>query len=601
MKKKLSYKFWLTLLTGLIFAPALLSVHNEHSYKISPRLKTVLAESESGDKVRVWIYFTDKGRVALSKHSADALGISPEAVLRRQKMGTNHASDEADWPVENSYIEQLRQMGVQIRHTSRWLNAVCADISSDQIDDITKWSFVQRIDRVQRMKKIKRMTDAAENFTPTPLHKKYTEDYGASLAQLSLLHVPEVHQYGIAGQGVTIAVFDAGFDNLSHEVFSKMINEGRLLADSDFVNGDDDVSDEGDMGEGSHGTQTLSTMGGYKSGQLIGSAYKASFLLAKTENTESETPAEEDNWIAAIEWAERRGADIISSSLGYIQFDATCCNHYDSTDYNWQWMTGDSTRITQAANMAVARGVIVINSAGNEGDATVVIKNTLGAPSDGDSVIAVGAVNTSGVRTSFSSVGPTTHGAIKPNVMATGSNVRAAGSTTNTSYVGVSGTSFACPLTAGICAMLLSAHPDLTPAQVRYALQATADRADNPDNHYGYGVVNAWDAINYFGQIDSGGILPDKFKLHQNSPNPFNPQTTIRYDVLRDGYVAIIVYNMLGQRVRTLYDGFRSQRRNYEVQWDGRDESGHRVASGVYLYRLTADGFSQTKRMLLVK
>ncbi|HNL26524.1 MAG TPA: S8 family serine peptidase, partial [bacterium] len=183
----------------------------------------------------------------------------------------------------------------------------------------------------------------------------------------------------------------------------------------------------------------------------------------------------------------------------------------------------------------------------------------------------------------------------------TGSNVRAAGSTTNTSYVGVSGTSFSCPLTAGICAMLLSAYPDLTPAQVRYALQATADRADNPDNHYGYGVVNAWDAINYFGQIDSGGILPDKFKLHQNSPNPFNPQTTIRYDVLRDGYVAIIVYNMLGQRVRTLYDGFRSQRRNYEVQWDGRDESGHRVASGVYLYRLTADGFSQTKRMLLVK
>ncbi|MCK6542609.1 S8 family serine peptidase [bacterium] len=601
MKRTLTLKWLSVLLIGLITAPLLLSVHDEQSYKISPRLKAVLADSEPETNVHVWIYFTDKGQTALPKFNSESLGISPEAVMRRQKKGTRHATDEADWPVETSYIELLRQAGVQIRHTSRWLNAVSAEVPARRILEITEWSFIQRIDRIQRMKRTKRIAETETKPMPLPLSKKSTLDYGASLAQLSLLKVPEVHQYGFAGQGVTIAVFDAGFDNLSHEVFSKMISEGRLLADSDFVNGDDDVSDEGDLGEGSHGTQTLSTMGGYKPGQLIGPAYKASFLLAKTENTESETPAEEDNWIAAIEWAERRGADIISSSLGYIQFDATCCNHYDSTDYNWQWMTGDSTRITQAANMAVARGVIVVNSAGNEGDATVVIKNTLGAPSDGDSVIAVGAVNTSGIRTSFSSVGPTTHGAIKPNVMATGSNVRAAGSTTNTSYVGVSGTSFACPLTAGICAMLLSAHPDLTPAQVRYALQATADRADNPDNHYGYGVVNAWDAINYFGQIDSGGILPDKFKLHQNSPNPFNPQTTIRYDVLRDGYVAIIVYNMLGQRVRTLYDGFRSQRRNYEVQWDGRDESGHRVASGVYLYRLTADGFSQTKRMLLVK
>ena len=236
--------------------------------------------------------------------------------MRRQKMGTRHATDEADWPVETSYIELLRQAGVQIRHTSRWLNAVSAEVPAGRILEITEWSFIQRIDRIQRMKRTKRIAETENNPMPLPLSKKSSLDYGASLAQLSLLKVPEVHQYGFAGQGVTIAVFDAGFDNLSHEVFSKMIREGRLLADSDFVNGDDDVSDEGDLGEGSHGTQTLSTMGGYKPGQLIGPAYKASFLLAKTENTESETPAEEDNWIAAIEWAE---------PPTYHRLDLKCC------------------------------------------------------------------------------------------------------------------------------------------------------------------------------------------------------------------------------------------------------------------------------------
>ena len=279
---------------------------------------------------------------------------------------------------------------------------------------------------------------------------------------------------------------DAGFNRLSHDAFLSM----DIIAAWDFVNNDPNVGDEGDMGEGSHGTQTLSTIGGYAPGHLIGPAFNSSYILAKTENTDTETPIEEDNWIAAMEWADSIGVDVTSTSLGYIGYDPP----YQS--YTWEDMDGNTTVITNGADYAAYIGIVVVNSAGNEGYNAS--HNTLGAPSDGDSVIAAGAVNSSGSRSSFSSVGPTVDGRIKPDIMALGSGDVVASPYNDHNYTTASGTSFSCPLSAGVAALILCSNPNLTPMQVRDAMRNTASKNSNPDNLYGWGILNALSAINYF-------------------------------------------------------------------------------------------------------
>ncbi|CAF3846988.1 unnamed protein product, partial [Rotaria sp. Silwood1] len=273
--------------------------------------------------------------------------------------------------------------------------------------------------------------------------------YGQSSTQMTLINAVTAQDSGYNGKGVVIAVFDAGFDNLNHPCFDSIRSRG--FRTKDFVNGDTNVANGG-AGTGEHGTMTLSLIGGYSPGNIISPAYRSRFLLAKTENTDSETPAEEDNWIAAIQWADGLGADVISSSLGYIAMDPGSSHTYD-----WTWMNGDSTVITKGANHAADIGICVVNSAGNEGfNAT---HNTLGAPSDGKKVICVGSVGSDKKRSSFSSVGLTTLGAIKPDICALGSGNYVAqpsyGSGTPTGYTTGSGTSFSCPMTAGVCAMLL--------------------------------------------------------------------------------------------------------------------------------------------------
>jgi subtilisin family serine protease len=255
----------------------------------------------------------------------------------------------------------------------------------------------------------------------------------------------------------------------------------------DFVNGDDDVANGRDRGEGSHGTETLSVLGGWAPGHLIGPAFNATFILAKTEDTSSETPVEEDNWAAAAEWAEARGADVISSSLGYLTFDPGFPS-YTAADMNGQ--TAISTR---AADLAGERGVVVVNSAGNAGPSTV--GNTLGAPADGRLVLTAGAVTSSGMRAPFSSVGPTVDGRIKPDVAAQGVAVTAAAPGTASGYTSVSGTSFSCPLTAGVVALVLQARPSARVTEVEDVLRATASQSGQPDNLLGWGIVDASRAI----------------------------------------------------------------------------------------------------------
>jgi subtilisin family serine protease len=228
-------------------------------------------------------------------------------------------------------------------------------------------------------------------------------------------------------------------------------------------------------------------VGGFKEGQIVGPAYRASFLLAKTEDTFSETPVEEDNWAAAAEWAEARGADVISSSLGYLDYDAPF------TSLSWADMNGAKAVSTLAAEKAAERGVVVVVSAGNQGFNPD--HNTLGAPADGVHVLTVGAVDPFGRRTSFSSVGPSADQRIKPDVAAQGRLVKAAGPGAVNEYAYVDGTSFSCPLTAGVVALLLQAHPTYTVDQVLAVMRSTAGQAAAPDNLLGWGIVNAAAAV----------------------------------------------------------------------------------------------------------
>jgi hypothetical protein len=499
MKNLLTYLTVILILGNFIFA---------NSNKINPKLIIELSQNVNKTE-KVWVFFEDKGDNLTEYYSNPLLVVSKKSLERREKLKTfEKGIDYVDLPVNKEYIDELKLLGVRIINKSRWFNAVSCEINISQINLISKLDFVKRIEPVDRYKSIKKVEVNSESdaFTETKPKGSYSYNYGASFTQLQQINVPAVHDLGYKGQGVVVGVLDAGFNNLPHEVFANM----DIIAMYDFVNNDPDVGDGNDMGDGSHGTQTLSTIGGFKEGKLIGPAFASTYILAKTENTESETPIEEDNWIAAIEWMDSIGVDVTSTSLGYIDFDSPYVS------YSWQSMNGNTCRITIAADLAVGRGIVVVNSAGNEGYNSS--HNTLGAPADGDSVIAVGAVTSTGDRSSFSSVGPTVDGRIKPDVMAMGSSVTVASTYNTTGYTTSSGTSFSGPLAGGVASLILCAMPNLTPMQVRDAMRNTASNSNSPNNEYGWGILNALEAINYFRvQIEHTPLsdTENPFRIHK--------------------------------------------------------------------------------------
>ena len=470
------------ILTFLCFG--LISVFPQNPLeKITPKLQLKMQSDSQSDKYLVWIYFKDKGTDLDVYYSNPQSVVSQKSLDRRAKvLSESSIINFSDLPVNKNYIDELTAIGFEIKHKSKWFNAVSGYANQNLINEIAQNSFTKLIDIVgtysNRINDIEFEQNENNNDNPSQPTGINSLDYGNSFTQLNQINVPAVHDSGFNGAGITICVMDAGFANLTHEAFQSM----NIAAMYDFVAGTPT------MGGHSHGTATLSLIGGFKQGQLIGPAYGATFLLARTENDPgSETPQEEDNWIAAMEWADSLGVDVTSTSLGYLTFDPPF------TSYTWEDMDGNTARITIAADYAVSLGITVVNSAGNAGyDPT---HNTLGAPADGDSVITVGAVTSSGSRASFSSVGPTVDGRIKPDLMAMGSNDYFASTSAN-QYSNGSGTSFSCPIVAGVCALILQKNPSLTPMEVLQLLRSTATQNNNPDNLYGWGIINALSAIN---------------------------------------------------------------------------------------------------------
>ena len=575
--------------------------------KSTPRLDGALRTTAAGEPIMLWVFFADKGSSAYRRGAVPPDVVTQRSLDRRAMVrAPGDLVDETDLPPEPSYVAAVAPLVLSIRHASKWFNGVSVMATPEQISSLEALPFVRCIDIVYRHGRPGDRERIEQPVAAPPAGLSRTVgthalDYGPSLAQVSLENIPAVHDSGNSAQGIIIGVFDNGFRMLAHQAFDSL--RSRIVGTYDFVDHKVSVAPL-HPGHGYHGVNTLSTLAGYYPGRLIGPAYGASFILARTENDSSETPVEEDNWVRAIEWADSLGVQITSTSLGYFSY----LPPFTSSSWTWQDMDGNTTLITRAADMAVGKGILVVNSAGNERLERGGLPNTLNAPADGDSVLSVGAVTPQGTLASFSSYGPTADGRIKPEVMAVGTSIYAADGGSATGYVVTQGTSFSCPLTAGVAALVLKAHPLATPMQIINALKKTASRTNTPDNDYGWGIVNAAAAIAYLRGDTLPPVPPQSFALGQNYPNPFNPGTRIDIQLPEAASLTLKVYDMLGREVRVLLEGAfaPSSTIPYRATWDGTDNTGRRLASGVYLYRLDAKGasgnaFTQVRRMILLR
>ena len=348
------------------------------------------SNSPRSDNGRIWIFFKDRPYTkARFLHPAQTTDFKPASIQRRELRGTG-TWDDSDFAVDSNYIRVLKEAGAVIRMQSRWLNAVSASCDDSCREKVRSFPFVDEIQSVRTYRRsLEPVEEVRQNQTMTP-SKVTAINYGSSKGQLTQLKVPQVHNRGFAGQGEIVAIFDTGFRK-DHIAFAGH----EIVAEKDFVFDDDNVTNGGDAD--SHGTSTWSCVNGEVPGTLYGPAYKAKVILASTEDVRSETIVEEDNWVAALEFADRLGATVISSSLGYTDW-------YGPADYN-----GVTAITSRVASMASRKGILVVNSAGNSGPGA----STLGAPADAKNILAVGAITPGGGIAPFSSRGPTADGRIK--------------------------------------------------------------------------------------------------------------------------------------------------------------------------------------------
>ncbi len=434
----------------------------------------------------------------------------PERSLQRRiKNGCGVSS--SDIPIAPEQIEALSETGVKIICRSRWLRAVSVEADKAQLDKIRELPFIAVVIPVLSLKR--QTTSCDRVWTPcrksahlrqgvhtlSQYGRSVAEEesfdeitvadlpvseatplgsYGFSFRQAELARAIEIHRRGGTGQGVLIGMLDTGFQ-LDHRAFAGL----ELIAQFDFINHDPDPSYDprtDAIGQANHGTACLSVIGGVDPARLIGIAPRASFALGKTEDTRSETAVEEDYWIEAIEWLEWLGADVVSSSLTYRAW------------YRSDEMDGRAP-ISRAAQRAAELGMVICVSAGNAGPGEI----TIGAPADAAGVLAVAAVDSSGRLTNFSSRGPASDGRIKPDIAAMGRQVVCVKPMSYDRYARWNGTSLACPIAAGVAALVIEAHPDWPGEKVVEALRMTASQSYMPDDAYGYGLIDAVEAVDY--------------------------------------------------------------------------------------------------------
>lgn len=535
---------------------------------------TMFAQAQVATNI-YWVQFTDKEGSPYSIDNPEAY-LSPRALQRRANL--NIAIDEYDLPVNPQYLQAVADCGAEIINPSKWLNGVSVHVTDPSvIEAINALDCVMTVRNCPNDLKAQEQKERwlANEMKPAASTRSSKGFYGGAEDQVKQLNVDVLHDMGFDGTGVIIAVLDGGFEGAENtSCFDNMREEGRLLGTRDFVYGSNSV-----YTQSTHGTSCLSTMGAYDPNNMVGTAYKASYYLIHTEDGDSENIIEEYNWVSGAEYADSLGVDVCSTSLGYITFDMSQWNH------PFEHYDGKTAPMSIGAEIAASRGMICMNAAGNEGDGNC----TLGIPADAEHIVTVGAVNAAGDRASFSSVGPTYDGRIKPDVMAMGEGTYvASGYGSWWPYYNGNGTSFATPVLAGAVACLRQARPYSSVQEICDALRACGNRADNPDSKYGYGIPDFSQALELL-KVEEHSVAANE--IINVYPNPSQGEVKV---ALKEGAKAdVTVYDITGRQLYTYtFNGLNhTTLENYL----------NTLGTGVYFINAVSELGSQTVKLVVTK
>ena len=512
---------------------------------------------------KYFVSFSDKNNNAYSIDSP-AEFLSQRAINRRIKQNISITSQ--DLPVTLSYLDSVKNMGMRVLWSSKWLNGVIIESDNTQLmDTISRVSFVSESKLIWKQP----IGNSTQKFieTQSPLLLKSASTYGSSWNQTKTVNGQSLHQNNYSGEGMVIAVLDNGFNKVNVlSSFTHLWDNDQILSSRDIVNPSGDV-----YVSGSHGTNVLSVMGGFISGKFKGSAPKAAYHLLRTEDNASESPIEEFNWLLGAEYADSIGADIINSSLGYYVFDG------DFTDYTYEDMDGRTTIVVRGAEIAFSKGMVVVCSAGNEGN------NSWGkiiSPADGENVLAVAAMQSDSLRASFSSYGPSADGRVKPDVTAVGQG--AALQNLQGDIVFANGTSFSAPVMTGFVTCLWQAFPKLKNVELVKLVKENGHNYLSPDNSFGYGIPNFKAALELKNRIPV--VNTTNFRLF---PNPFNNHikiTSANISIVDQLSLYDITGNLVYQQKQVTLPKEISQLDN--------------LPQGVYLLKLNAQSYTHTRKII---
>ncbi len=531
-----------------------------------------------------FIQFSDKDGTPYTIDEPEAF-LSQRAIDRRLAQGI--AIIEQDLPVNPSYLDGVAALGPTMLFPSKWLNGLTI-ITPDQnvLNDILDLPYVVSIRSLSEGERpqsdetkifFSQESISDDNRPLLKSEKAYTTlDYGNGYTQINQINGIPLHEAGYKGQGMVIALLDGGYSNTNtHAAFDSIWMNGQILGTKDFVEPGGNV-----FTQSSHGTAVLSTIASNVPGQLVGTAPKASFWLLRPEYVPTENLIEEYNWVSAAEFADSVGADIINSSLGYINFDMPEHNH------SYDHMDGNTCIVTIGADIASSKGILVVNSAGNSGNNSQF--PYMGAPADGFDVFSIGAVNDEGNRASFSSIGPTYDGRIKPDIMAMGQGTAvASGSSSNFSFG--NGTSFSSPVIAGMSACLWQANPSFTNLEIKEAIMQSGSRHENPDVYYGHGIpdyalANSILTLLQYEKDPDGNLL-------RLGPNPFSHKLNITYI---DSVVnKLNIHDISGKLLQSI-EGRPLPRLEVEQYLQG-------LRPGIYLLHIVSPESKQTIKLVKIE
>lgn len=432
--------------------------------------------------------------------------LSQRSVARRERQKI--AFTNKDLPVNPAYLQAVKNTGAKVIYTSRWMNAALIQCSSTVLSSVLSLSFVKGLEvnmtldnpAIRSGRKASKFETLATNSL----------DYGLATTQNKMIGADIMHDEGFRGEGMLIGILDAGFNKADDiPALKPLFDENRIVGTYDFVENNQSVYEDD-----SHGTEVLSCIGAYSPSKMIGTAYKASFLLLRSEDASSEYLIEEANWLFAAEYADSIGVDLINSSLGYTEFDDAKMNH------TYADMNGKTTIAARAASWAASVGIICVISAGNDGNGSW---RYISTPADADSILTVGAVDALKTYAIFSSIGPSSDGRVKPDVVAMGQSVAIVSPTGNVTTS--QGTSFSSPILCGIVAGFWQANPTLKAIEVIERIRKSGHQYNQPDDRLGYGIPD-------FVRANSKEVIlavgNDIHSLCSVYPNPSSSDITIQ-------------------------------------------------------------------------